>query len=99
MGVPYPLAGLVSALLLAAVATGASAQDPGTIEEIRSISGRSDVRDAFRAIEALDTQSLAELIELTQIPAPPFQEDARANRLAELLGQGRCRLRVDRPRG
>ena len=87
MGVPYPLAGLVSALLLAAVATGASAQDPGTIEEIRSISGRSDVRDAFRAIEALDTQSLAELIELTQIPAPPFQEDARANRLAELLGQ------------
>ena len=43
------------------------------------------VQEAFRRIEALDPWGMERLLELTQIPSPPFGEAARATRYAELL--------------
>ncbi len=40
---------------------------------------------AFATIEAGHDRALAELIELTEIPAPPFGEETRAARFAEML--------------
>ena len=54
-------------------------------EEARTLAARPAVVDAFRIVEELDAWSLERLIELTQIPAPPFMEEARGRRFAELL--------------
>ena len=43
------------------------------------------VQHAFRVIDQASARSRADLIELTQIPAPPFAEERRARRFAELL--------------
>lgn len=53
--------------------------------EIRNLAERPEVREALELIKSLDAQSEAELIELTEIPAPPFKEEARARRFAEKL--------------
>lgn len=60
-------------------------------DEARARAAR--VRDApwFRALEeevrAEDARTLQDQVELTEIPAPPFQEAARAARMAELLSE------------
>ena len=43
--------------------------------------------EAFALAEELDQWSLERLIELTEIPAPPFLEEARGQRFAQLLEQ------------
>jgi tripeptide aminopeptidase len=43
------------------------------------------VAEAFRIIEALEEPSIADLIRLTEIPAPPFMEEARALAYADML--------------
>jgi len=43
------------------------------------------VQNAFAHIEGQDAQLIADLIELTEIPAPPFGEAQRAERFAEML--------------
>ncbi len=48
---------------------------------------RADVRAANEYIFATDDQTLAHQIDLTEIPAPPFGEEARARRMAELFGE------------
>ncbi|HXV60720.1 MAG TPA: M20/M25/M40 family metallo-hydrolase [Vicinamibacteria bacterium] len=53
--------------------------------EIREIAARPKVREAFEIIVALEPQTERDLIHLTEIPAPPFMEDKRAARYAEML--------------
>ena len=53
--------------------------------EARELASNAVIRNAFRIIEDLDDWALERLIELTEIPAPPFMEEARGRRFAELL--------------
>ena len=55
------------------------------IEEVRSIAATFAVAEAMRLAEEMDDWSLERLIELTEIPAPPFMEEVRGERFAELL--------------
>jgi acetylornithine deacetylase/succinyl-diaminopimelate desuccinylase-like protein len=55
-------------------------------EELRVIVARPEVRRALALAHELESGAEQELIELTEIPAPPFEEAARAARFAELLG-------------
>lgn len=54
-------------------------------EEMTALKSNPRVTAALEHILTLEMQSLSELIELTEIPAPPFQEEARAVRFAEML--------------
>ena len=74
----------VATLLLAFLAP-ASAQDQQYDEEIRALLARPQMQAAFESIEALDSQSQEVLIELTEIPAPPFLEAVRGRRYAEMM--------------
>ncbi|SUZ76535.1 uncharacterized protein METZ01_LOCUS29389 [marine metagenome] len=58
---------------------------PDTDEEVRVIASRPAVARALTIAQELDAVSENELIELTEIPAPPFGEQARARRYADLL--------------
>ena len=82
----------IAALLFTGFSTGLSAQEDQTAEikaeytaEIEAIQSDSDVRAAMEHIVAIEPQSRRDLIELTEIPAPPFEEQARAERFAEML--------------
>lgn len=55
--------------------------------EAEKLAGNPAITSAFRNIEALDDWALQQLIELTEIPAPPFMEEARGRRFAELLSE------------
>ena len=65
---------LVPLLLLAPPSR--AQQDIGT--QVRALAQDPAVQRAFGVIEALEPRSMADLIELTQIPAPPFMERQRA---------------------
>jgi acetylornithine deacetylase/succinyl-diaminopimelate desuccinylase-like protein len=54
-------------------------------QEIASLEANEKVKKAFAHMVSLGVRSLKDLIELTEIPAPPFAEDRRAARFAELL--------------
>ena len=82
----------IAALLFTGFSTSVSAQEDQTAEikseytaEIEAIQSDSDVRAAMAHIVAIEPQSRRDLIELTEIPAPPFEEQARAERFAEML--------------
>jgi tripeptide aminopeptidase len=53
--------------------------------QIDRISSNQKVRMAFEIIQQLETATMRELIELTEIPAPPFMESKRAERYREML--------------
>ena len=55
--------------------------------EVRAIVARPEIRRALAIVRELETVAERELIELTEIPAPPFEEAARAARYADLLGR------------
>ena len=64
--------------------------------EVRELAAARAVRDAFRIVEDLDAWALERLVELTEIPAPPFMEEARGRRFAELLAEcGADSVRTD----
>ena len=66
----------------AATRTTASAE---YAREANELASNASIRNAFRIAENLDDWALQLLIELTEIPAPPFMEEARGRRFAELL--------------
>jgi acetylornithine deacetylase/succinyl-diaminopimelate desuccinylase-like protein len=78
---------LAGSVLLATVAPSVHAQERDHDTEIRAIAERNEVREAFQAIEGLQDQGRADLITLTEIPAPPFAEAERASAYAEMLRQ------------
>ncbi len=53
--------------------------------EIAAIRDLRSVQAAMEHIVAIEPQSRRDLIELTEIPAPPFGEENRARRFAEML--------------
>ena len=55
--------------------------------EVRRILDRTEVQRAMRFIEEDDARTIADLIHLTEIPAPPFGEEARAREFARMLGE------------
>jgi acetylornithine deacetylase/succinyl-diaminopimelate desuccinylase-like protein len=63
----------------------ASAQTADYDREMRDLSARPEIQKAFQIIVELEPRTEKDLIELTEIPAPPFQEEKRAARYAELL--------------
>lgn len=53
--------------------------------EIGSIAKHAKIQKAFKTIEDLEPQTNKEHIMLTEIPAPPFKEEVRAAKYADLL--------------
>ena len=63
----------------------AQAPDPVYDAAVRAVAARLEVREALSLVHRLERPAEAVLIELTEIPAPPFGEAARGRRFAELL--------------
>lgn len=76
---------LPSLVLLVAAPVAAQTPSAEYTAEIRTIAASPAVAEAMRLAEAHDAWALERLIELTEIPAPPFMEDERGARFAELL--------------
>ncbi|MGH7480999.1 MAG: M20/M25/M40 family metallo-hydrolase [Longimicrobiales bacterium] len=53
--------------------------------EVRALRADARVQQAFDYLHRTDERALEELIALTEIPAPPFGEERRAARYAEML--------------
>ena len=54
-------------------------------DEVRRLADHPAIQHAFTVIEDLEPRTLDDLIELTQVPAPPFMEEARAAGYADWL--------------
>jgi tripeptide aminopeptidase len=73
-----------------------SAQEGVFDREVADLIAHPGVQAAFRVIQSLDARTQEELIFLTEIPAPPFQEEERARAFAELLeSAGADSVRLD----
>ncbi len=69
------------------------AQTPDEIQrEMEALMQRPEVQRALRLVEERDARTMADLLSLTEIPAPPFGEEERARRFMEMLVE----LGVDR---
>lgn len=55
------------------------------VDEASELLSRPVIQEAFRLVEEFDAWALDRLIELTEIPAPPFMETERGLRYAQLL--------------
>lgn len=79
--------GLLVLAFLTASATPVAAQSPTQeyAEEAQELLANRSISNALRLAEEHDDWALERLIELTEIPAPPFMEEARGVRFAELL--------------
>lgn len=74
----------ISASLIAQDEKGAIAQ-ASYKKEITKLVAAKRIQNAFKIIQELEPETMNELIELTQIPAPPFAEQKRAARYKEML--------------
>jgi len=81
------LATLSSTILLLPFVSPALGQDvePRYMDEIRGLAQNPAIASAMRLAEEHDDWALERLIELTEIPAPPFMEDVRGERFTEML--------------
>lgn len=59
--------------------------DKAYTKEIVKLARRSEIKRAFEAIDALESYTTTQHIELTEIPAPPFMEEVRAAAFADRL--------------
>ena len=84
---------IVVALTSACAVTATSDPDEGPTfavaaqysQQISDLKTNDKVNKALDHIVTLESRSLKDLIELTEIPAPPFKEEKRGLRFAELL--------------
>jgi len=77
-----------TALLLGlalAVPVGLRAQNGSWDEAARRLAAHPSVQRAMEQIDETDERTMSDLAELTQIPAPPFGEEARGYRFLALL--------------
>ncbi len=76
-------------LLLALLLSARVIADEGTDYDLalKHLATHPDVSAALAAVVRLETTNIERLIELTEIAAPPFQEQTRARRFAELLDE------------
>ena len=56
-------------------------------EAVSTIAADPEVHAALEHLVAMEDRLIADLIELTEIPAPPFGEDKRGKRFAEMLAE------------
>ena len=75
----------IALLALGAIPTLGQAVAPEYAEEIRALASNQAIANAMRLAQEHDDWALERLIELTEIPAPPFMEEMRGRRFAELL--------------
>ncbi len=77
------------AVVAAAIATlqplHATAQSAAQTTAIAELAEQAAVQRAFRAIDELEATTMANHVMLTEIAAPPFMEERRAAKFAELL--------------
>ncbi|MDH3271555.1 MAG: M20/M25/M40 family metallo-hydrolase [Gemmatimonadota bacterium] len=74
------------ALVLASSPLGVQAQAPSAYDEqVRQLMNHPAVRTAMQHVESTDDQTMADLRTLTQIPAPPFMEEARGRAFLEMM--------------
>ena len=75
------------AVLVSLHTSSATAQiiEPKYVEEMEVLTAQQAVQNAMDRVEELDPWGMELLVELTEIPAPPFMEEVRAMRFAELL--------------
>ena len=71
--------------LVTALCVPQAAPAQTSAQDIPDLAERALIQRAFRAIEEMDPQTAADHVALTQIAAPPFMEEQRARRYAELL--------------
>src|SRR4028119_1365371 len=88
---------LASALFLAAmICQGVTAQedmssskkadiDKRYQSEIKSLSQQPVIKSAFQAIMDIEPETMKDLITLTEIPAPPYKEQKRAQRFMQMV--------------
>ena len=86
-GIGYRRGLLGSALLVACGAGSVMAQepDPEYRDEMERLTSEPRVEEAFRTIEELEPRTRDDHITITEIPAPPFGEDERAEAYLEML--------------
>jgi len=72
-------------LAMAQSAEGGLTSDEASVAAIASIHESRAVQNAFASIVAMDEHNIERLIEITEIPAPPFKEAERAADFAERL--------------
>ena len=58
---------------------------PRYVDEVEALASDARVREALAVIERLRPRTRADHIALNEVPAPPFAEEVRARRYAELL--------------
>jgi len=63
------------------------AADKSYVKEIRKLSNKKQIENAFAIIDEIDNQTIQDLITLTEIEAPPFKETKRAIAFKEMLEQ------------
>lgn len=85
------------ALLAIAIAHPATAQSSSAADRnIRAVSASAPYQRASEAIEAGHDRWVADIIAITQIPAPPFKEEARAKAYADMLrSRGLADVEID----
>ncbi len=80
------MVGSVLSIAAALSPSAAAGQSPGDYDtQIRQLMNHPAVRAAMEHIEETDDQTMADLRELTQIPAPPFMEEERGQAFLEKL--------------
>ncbi|HUE79984.1 MAG TPA: M20/M25/M40 family metallo-hydrolase [Sphingomicrobium sp.] len=73
----------------------AVAQDKAADATVRAIMSSAGFRQAAAALDRGHDQWIADSITLTEIPAPPFKEEARAKAYAEMLRQRGLDVEID----
>jgi tripeptide aminopeptidase len=76
---------ILVSLVLASGAAPAVAQRSSDVAALRALAAQTAVERAYRIIEELEPRTQEDLIRLTEIPAPPFMEEARAKVYLEWL--------------
>lgn len=89
--IKYLVNQILVVIILFGIAGNVSAQENDRtaseeyIQEIRDITDKEPVKNAFNFIEEIDSRTTEDLIMLTEIPAPPFKEERRAQKYYEML--------------
>ena len=79
------LAFVFPCLLLAQEESESIAVAPGFQQEIKTLTAHPSVKKAMALIKDTDEQTVQETIQLTEIPAPPFKEEIRAEAFKNML--------------
>ncbi len=85
------LAGLAAALVLGAAGLAQSSPDAA----VKAVVASAKFKAALAALDRDHDRLIEEIIRLTQIPAPPFKEDARAAAYLEMLRHGLSNVERD----